>query len=83
MRPNPQDKPPTFLRHPALVFLHITVLMMDSFDQVEDVVKYKVMDSFVQNEMTFTVDLFLALHWRDHRWGLQKGKDDLTFWPNI
>ena len=65
----PQDSPPTFQRHPALVFLHITVLMMDSFDQVEDLVKYKLMDSFVQNEMTFTVDLFLALHWRDHRQG--------------
>ena len=29
-----QDRPPLFKGHPALVFLHITLLMMDSFDQV-------------------------------------------------
>ena len=29
-----QDRPPTFKGHPAVVFLHITLLMMDSFDQV-------------------------------------------------
>ena len=29
-----QDRPPTFNGHPAVVFLHITLLMMDSFDQV-------------------------------------------------
>ena len=34
-----KNKPPTFRSHPAVVFLHITVLMLDSFDQ---------------NEMTFT-----------------------------
>ena len=34
-----KNKPPTFRQHPAIVFLHITVLMLDSFDQ---------------NEMTFT-----------------------------
>ena len=34
-----KSKPPTFQQHPAVVFLHITVLMLDSFDQ---------------NEMTFT-----------------------------
>ena len=34
-----KSKPPTFRAHPAIVFMHITVLMLDSFDQ---------------NEMTFT-----------------------------
>ena len=34
-----KNRPPTFRQHPAIVFLHITVLMLDSFDQ---------------NEMTFT-----------------------------
>ena len=29
-----QDRPPLFKGHPAVVFLHITLLMMDSFDQV-------------------------------------------------
>ena len=44
--------PPLFRNQPAIVFLHMTVLMLDSFDQ---------------NEMTFTTDMFLALTWRDHR----------------
>ena len=34
-----KSAPPMFRNQPAIVFLHITVLMMDSFDQ---------------NEMTFT-----------------------------
>ena len=37
-----KSKPPTFRQHPAVVFLHITVLMLDSFDQ---------------NEMTFTTGI--------------------------
>ena len=48
----PKSSPPKFRMQPAVVFMHITLLMMDSFDQ---------------NEMTFTTDLFLALSWRDHR----------------
>ena len=50
--PYDKDAPPKFRNHPAIVFMHITLLMMDSFDQ---------------NEMTFTTDMFLALSWRDHR----------------
>ena len=37
--PYDEDAPPKFRMHPAIVFMHITLLMMDSFDQ---------------NEMTFT-----------------------------
>ena len=52
-----KSAPPMFRNQPAIVFLHMTVLMLDSFDQ---------------NEMTFTTDMFLALTWRDHRLRLPK-----------
>ena len=59
-----KSAPPMFRNQPAIVFLHITVLMMDSFDQ---------------NEMTFTTDMFLALTWRDHRLRLPKFQDQDSY----
>ena len=53
-----------FRNQPAIVFLHMTVLMLDSFDQ---------------NEMTFTTDMFLALTWRDHRLRLPKFDEADTY----
>ena len=47
-----QDSPPKFKNQPAIVFFHLTLLMLDSFDQ---------------REMTFTADMFLVMSWRDHR----------------
>ena len=45
-----KSKPPTFRQHPAIVFLHITILMLDSFDQ---------------NEMTFTTGKCTCIRFRD------------------
>ena len=59
-----KSAPPLFRNQPAIVFLHMTVLMLDSFDQ---------------NEMTFTTDMFLALTWRDHRLRLPKFEESDTY----